>query len=115
MLVILMKRPRFTAARMIVFILAYVGSVFAWGFLFPFLIGWGTPMFLTLPFFFCWVVVLYCALICLCFGLGISRKTNMLPIALAALPLAILSVYCGYELTKHFWHYPEFWKTVLSG
>ena len=72
-------------------------------------------MFLTLPFFFCWVVIFYCAVICLCFGLGLSGKTNMSPIALLALPLAILSMYSGYWLTKRFWHYPEFWTTLFSG
>jgi hypothetical protein len=72
-------------------------------------------MFLTLPFFFCWLIIFYCAIICLCFGFGLSTKTNMFPIAVVSLPLAILSIYCGYALAKHFWHYPEFWKIVLSG
>ena len=110
-----MKPPKFTATRMIAFVLTYGASIFAWAFLFPFLIGWGIPMFFTLPFFFGWLVLFYCAIICLSFGLGVSRKTNMVPVGIVAFPLAVLSGYCGYELTRHFWHYPEFWKTVLSG
>ena len=110
-----MKVPKFTFIRMVTFILAYIGSIFAWGILFPFLIGSGFSLFLTIPFFFCWVVIVYCAVICLCFGFGVSTETKMFPIALAALPIAILSMYCAYGIARQFWHYPEFWKTVLQG
>jgi hypothetical protein len=103
-----LKRARFSPGRIALLSFVYVSSIFLWGLVFPFVIGWGIWMFFTLPFFFCWVVVFYAMMICLCFGLSVSVRTNMVPPAIIGLCLAIPAMYVGYRLTVHFWQFPNF-------